>query len=878
MKSLKKLLIGIALVSLSIVGCSLNPTSQQSDNNETNISDLINSSNNDESSKNNKSHGSENASNSSKQNTSSASSSSSVSHVHSAGTPVQENVHAATCTEQGSYDLVTYCSECHQEISREHKTSNALGHDLVHHDGKDATCTEAGWNAYDTCSRCDYTTYRDIPATGHKNTATREENRIEATCTEDGSYDLVTYCIDDNVVLSTEHKTIRALGHSLVQHRAKTATCTEAGWNAYVTCSRCDYTTYQEIPAGHKWGETSYTWSEDYLTCTAERTCLRENWQKENEIGSSIIEVITPPTKENEGLAKYTVTFQNPDFEVQSKDVVLEKLYYGETPKLSEDEKTITYGLYPKTLINNTYIIEALNTITTPESNGYYFYNYNYYTRVNAIPYNSSQCFEDGATITDGATYWFRCEPITWNIMSNEGGSYFVVSNSLLDSLRYNKNDGSYPNDYSGSEIKRWLNNDFYNAAFALGDSYVQSTVVDNSASTTDSQSNKYNFSNTEDKVFLPSYQDYKNSNYGFSIGNTRTCKTTDWARARGAIYDSYSERSGNGYYWIRSPYYYSGNAYAWAINNEGTFSYGSVDDTFRCARPSIVISNPYYGETPMLSEDGSTITYGLYPQRHVSDSSLKQALNALTTPESNGWYLYRNDYYAKLVATPFVSNLKFDDGATIAKGGTYWFKCEPITWNVLSNNDGEYYAISSVLLDAHRYNSSWQETDENGRYANNYEYSEIRAWLNDDFYSAAFALDNRHIKTSSVDNGASTTDSSSNPYVCNNTQDNVFLPTYQDYLNEKYGFSTSNNNTETRCSKTTDWARARGANYNENPSSDTYSYYQYGSGTYWTRSPCGLDSNSYSAWAVGQTGRIDCYNVDGKKMSVRPGVLIKID
>ena len=40
-------------------------------------------------------------------------------------------------------------------------------HDIVHHDGKAATCTAAGFEPYDTCSGCDYTTYKEIPALGH---------------------------------------------------------------------------------------------------------------------------------------------------------------------------------------------------------------------------------------------------------------------------------------------------------------------------------------------------------------------------------------------------------------------------------------------------------------------------------------------------------------------------------------------------------------------------------------------------------------------------------------------------------------------------------------------------------------------------------------
>ena len=86
---------------------------------------------------------------------------------HTPNNAVTENETAATCTAEGSYDEVIYCSECGEELLRVHKATVALGHDLVHHDGKAATCTEAGWDAYDTCSRCDYTTYKEIPATGH---------------------------------------------------------------------------------------------------------------------------------------------------------------------------------------------------------------------------------------------------------------------------------------------------------------------------------------------------------------------------------------------------------------------------------------------------------------------------------------------------------------------------------------------------------------------------------------------------------------------------------------------------------------------------------------------------------------------------------------
>ena len=191
-----------------------------------------------------------------------------VAKGHSPAESVRENEKAATCTEAGSYDEVVYCSVCGIELSRESKTIAELGHDLIEHEAKPATCTESGWDAYVTCTRCDYTTYQEIPAKGHVEAEAVRENEKSATCTEAGSYDEVVYCSVCGIELSREGKTIDKLGHDLVEYEAKSATCTEPGWEAYVTCTRCDYTTYQEIAAkGHAPAEAVRE-NEKAATCT----------------------------------------------------------------------------------------------------------------------------------------------------------------------------------------------------------------------------------------------------------------------------------------------------------------------------------------------------------------------------------------------------------------------------------------------------------------------------------------------------------------------------------------------------------------------------------------------------------------------------------
>ena len=141
---------------------------------------------------------------------------------------VNHDAKAPTCTEIG-WDAYDTCSRCDYTTYVE---KAALGHDIVNHDAQAPTCTEKGWDAYETCSRCDYTTYVELPSTGHT-TATREENRVEASCGTDGSYDLVTYCSVCDEVLSTEHKTIPATGEhnyaTEVEGTKTPATCVAEG-------------------------------------------------------------------------------------------------------------------------------------------------------------------------------------------------------------------------------------------------------------------------------------------------------------------------------------------------------------------------------------------------------------------------------------------------------------------------------------------------------------------------------------------------------------------------------------------------------------------------------------------------------------------------
>lgn len=74
-------------------------------------------------------------------------------------------------------------------------------------------------------------------------------------------------------------------------------------------------------------------------------------------------------------------------------------------------------------------------------------------------------------------------------------------------------------------------------------------------------------------------------------------------------------------------------------------------------------------------------------------------------------------------------------------------------------------------------------EYDDN---SNNYKNSSIRKWLNGGFLNKAFS-DDSLIATTEVNNSTASTCQNTNPYVCENTNDKIFLLSRQDMLNEDY-------------------------------------------------------------------------------------------
>lgn len=148
------------------------------------------------------------------------------------------DVKKATCTETGYYRV--YCTECNKllyELDYER-----LGHDFEdeYTTDRNPTCTERGMRSRH-CSRCTAIVDEGImPAYGHNYAIAAGK---KPTCSQVGWEDY-TYCTRCDY---STRQDIPMIPHNLRYHEGKEMTWQEPGWEPYVTCTNCDYTTYCEI-------------------------------------------------------------------------------------------------------------------------------------------------------------------------------------------------------------------------------------------------------------------------------------------------------------------------------------------------------------------------------------------------------------------------------------------------------------------------------------------------------------------------------------------------------------------------------------------------------------------------------------------------------
>ena len=376
--------------------------------------------------------------------------------------------------------------------------------------------------------------------------------------------------------------------------------CEEEGLGRYIATFEKQYFKTQRmderIPAiSHDWGEPTYTWAEDMTTCTAERVCNNNPEHIEREVVEVSYEEITPATADQEGIIRFTAEFSNSVFATQTTDM---NIPAGQRPEVNLSENKVTYGIFPQSRVTDTDLISALEVLSPVNEFGWYLYNDEYYTWINAKPASNPCYYLDGTEVINGAKTWFKCDPIEWKILSSGNGRYFLLSEYALDvSVYYYDKDPRptdtdyviYANNYEHSYVRGFLNDEFYFSAFSLGAGYIVTTEVDNSAETTNTYTNPHAHGTTMDNVFLLSHQDYINPEYGFNSNKdtpdpARQVAPTDYAIARGSY-----NRDGYTSAWTRSPRH-DPDYHVSYVNNDGYLISNYVYYPNGGIRPSINI------------------------------------------------------------------------------------------------------------------------------------------------------------------------------------------------------------------------------------------------------------------------------------------------
>ena len=221
----------------------------------------------------------------------------------------------------------------------------------------------------------------------------------------------------------------------------------------------------------------------------------------------------------------------------------------------------------------------------------------------------------------------------------------------------------------------------------------------------------------------------------------------------------------------------------------------------------------------------GDTVLFGAYPQSLVSEEDA--ALPFLRAEEdlSAGWVSYgyysggkAEDYMLYKDVTlegrrfrgvymtayrPYYTGLEageeasYIDDSGFELGKVYWFEHRPILWNVLEYRDGSLLLNAKYCLDA----QPFQDLYEGNRskmvipgtdiLVNDWEACSVRAFLNGLWKETAFSKEEQGMLQTVLLNNRTTGYAPNAKFQItqNDTEDQVFLLSYEDVMNSEYGY-----------------------------------------------------------------------------------------
>ena len=319
----------------------------------------------------------------------------------------------------------------------------------------------------------------------------------------------------------------------------------------------------------------------------------------------------------------------------------------------------------------------------------------------------------------------------------------------------------------------------------------------------------------------------------------------------------------------------------------------------------------------------GDIIQFGSYPQSEVKDSATINALNDLAPAwddwTSYGYYsgegrygtmvqgdwmrytdiTYNGNKYRGVKFTQYRPNFTLYASSTsnseqytngYVSNTTYWFRFESINWRVLDPDTG--FVVCELIMDSQPYSSTMYHDSKVDNisyayfndvlctnFANDYETSSIRSWLNETFYNLAFSKNEKNkISSTLLNNDCYYRLYSTFLYKefdSNETTDKIFLLSYEEVLENKYGFSTSKDKDITRTTQGTDYAKNQGLDVSSSLNSSASSDYD-GNSCWLLRSPS--DTSRYCCRVTSDGCCSGSILYTGICTGVRPAMRINLD
>jgi hypothetical protein len=383
--------------------------------------------------------------------------------------------------------------------------------------------------------------------------------------------------------------------------------------------------------------------------------------------------------------------------DIPGKDNIVLAEEQAEVTAEEQDENTVYYGKYFQNVVTNEKTLSKLTQAT----------------------------FTDNKTTINGTTYiqangkYFSADPIEWIILDDSDGYYTLLSKKILE----NREFGSFWNE---SDLRTWLNDDFYKTAFSSKERKDIKTVTNTTMywPYEDAYINRIDkqYVKTKDKVYLLDLDDIQNEKYGFAA-------STDESITRVAYCTQYADiNEGSARWWIRGPAEWSyGNLKQKYITAAGeqwswyyTYSYG--------VRPVIKVKKDSQYLSKTLSKEKVT-----YKTRKITgtykDGATKKEITCKLNYNDNyfnrsAWnvngslaklsMLASSAVYYKKYANALMKELEFDD---------YEYTSNKVT---SKKNDRVSYMIGHKTLDSSTIIAVWVKgTSGNYEWVSNFNVGE---------------------------------------------------------------------------------------------------------------------------------------------------------